>query len=368
VNILEKRAGIFSTHPSPPSISRGRLFFGLAAAMIIALQGGCTRAPDRTYKTQFFTLGTIVDISLWDVDRPLAAEAVKAVENVLNDIHRRYHAWEPSDLTRLNAGLAAGETVTVTDEEARFLDQSRALAIESEELFNPAIGKLIGLWGFHSSDAPTGPPPPQSEIDKLLSAHPSMEDLEIDGNRIGSRNPAVELDVGAIAKGYAVDLAIEALQRMGIRNAIVNAGGGLRAIGRHGDRPWKIGIRNPVQANGIIASIETQGDESVQTSGNYERYYDYQGRRYHHIIDPRNGYPAAPAIATTVIHKNGAVADAASTALMIAGPEKWLEIARKMGISQAMLIDADMKVHMTPEMAKRVHFEVSPAPQVIIAQ
>lgn len=337
-------------------------------ALLLGLLAGCSRAPEQAYKTQLFTLGTVVDISLWNVDQDRAAIAVKAVETVLNRVHREWHAWEPSELTRINAGIAAGETVTLSEEESEVLQRATLLSRQSEGLFNPAVGKLIGLWGFHSSDAPSGPPPAQAMIDPLIKAAASMESLRIEGTRLSSSNPSVEIDLGGFAKGYAVDLSIDALRKLGIHDAIVNAGGDLRAIGSHGGRPWRIGIRLPAKEIGVIASVETHGDESVFTSGNYERYFDYQGKRYHHIIDPRIGYPSEGAISATVISNNGADADAAATALMVAGPSQWKEIARRMGLSQVMLIDADMRVYMTPAMAKRVHFEISPAPEVIVSE
>lgn len=336
----------------------------LAMAVLVA---ACPAPPEKAaYKRQFFTLGTVVEVNLWGVEEARAAEAVRTVEAVMNDAHVRWHAWEPSELTRLNEALAEGRSVEVSPETAEALRRARDLAAQGGELFNPAIGRLIGLWGFHSSDPPLGPPPPPEAIRALVEAAPAMDALRIEGTRVGGANPAVQLDLGAFAKGYAVDRAIEALRDLGIENAIVNAGGDLRAIGRHGDRPWRIGIRQPANQGGVLASVETRGDESVFTSGNYERYFDYEGRRYHHILDPRDGYPAQRTLSVTVIHGEAAAADAAATALFVAGPEGWAAVARRMGISQVMLIDADMKVYMSPEMARRVHFEVQPPPATIV--
>jgi thiamine biosynthesis lipoprotein len=180
-----------------------------------------------------------------------------------------------------------------------------------------------------------------------------MSDLQFDDHRLSSTNPAVQLDVGAFAKGYAVDEAIAILKQRGISNAIINAGGDLRAIGRHGDRPWHIGIRHPLEP-GVIAAIDTQIDESVFTSGNYERFYDFEGHRYHHIIDPRSGYPSTGTLSVTVIGNNAATADAAATALMIAGPNEWDRVAGQMGIDKAMLIDDQLTVYMTSAMQQRV--------------
>lgn len=337
---------------------------GLLCALLIT-SSACSRPAPDVYKTQLMTLGTIVDISLWDVEEAGAQQAVKAVEDVLNEAHVHWHAWEPGMLTDLNTRLAAGETVTLTAEDAASLRQAQELARSGDELFNPAIGRLIGVWGFHSDDPPLGPPPAPEQIRRLVDAHPSMDDLVFDGDRVRSINPALQLDMGGSHKGYAVDKAIDALRALGINNAIINAGGGLHAIGAHGDRPWRVGVRHPAQP-GIIASLEIRGDESVHTSGNYERFFDYQGKRYHHILDPRSGYPAEGVLSVTVVHPNGTVADAADDALFVAGPHKWKEVARRMGITQVMLIDADMTVHMTPQMAARLRMEIDPPPKIIV--
>jgi len=170
--------------------------------------------------------------------------------------------------------------------------------------------------------------------------------------------------MGAMAKGVAVDRAIDYLKSLGINNAIVNAGGDLKAIGRHGERPWHVGIRDPRkncgqqnQADCIIAELDVNDDEAVFTSGDYERFFEYQGKRYHHIIDPRSGYPANKSTSVTVIHHDAGTADAAATALFIAGPEQWPEIARDMGIKYVMLVDKQGRIYMTPAMAARIKLQ-----------
>ncbi|MDX9741327.1 MAG: FAD:protein FMN transferase [Gammaproteobacteria bacterium] len=335
----------------------------LFALVLIALATfGCAPREEQAYKRQFFALGTLVEITLWGVDEERAAQAVRSAENAINAAHMRWHAWQPGELTDINAALAAGRSFTASPETAVALRQARTLAIDSGHLFNPAIGALVQLWGFHDSERPLGPPPPASAITPLLAAAPRMEQLEIDEDgRVSSANPAVQLDLGAFAKGHAVDQAIAALRELGITDAIVNAGGDLRAIGRHGARPWRIGIRQADGA-GVFASVEVEGDESLFTSGDYERYFEFEGKRYHHILDPRSGMPAAGTHSVTIIHDEGATADAAATALFVAGPREWAAVANALGITQAMLVDADMTVHMTPAMAGRVHFENSPPP------
>ena len=170
-----------------------------------------------------------------------------------------------------------------------------------------------------------------------------------------SENPSVQLNFGAFAKGYAIDQSMQYLKKSGVSHAILNTGGDLKAIGQHGDRAWRIGIRHPRQQS-IMASIETQGEEGIFTSGDYERFYMHQGKRYHHILDPRTAYPASGTQSVTVIHHNSGLADAAATALFIAGPAEWLNIAQNLNLTQVMLFDDKGVVHITPEMQKRVKF------------
>ncbi len=181
------------------------------------------------------------------------------------------------------------------------------------------------------------------------------------------QNPAVSYDLGAFAKGYALDRAIERLHELGINNAIVNAGGDLRAIGQHGERPWRIGIRHPRQ-DGILASVEISGDASVFTSGDYERFFEVDGKRYHHIIDPRSGYPANKTTSVTIIHDNAATADAAATALFVAGPDDWVMIARNLHIRFVMLIDTDGIIHMNPAMQSRIQLEPDTNTEIRLSQ
>lgn len=149
-----------------------------------------------------------------------------------------------------------------------------------------------------------------------------------------------------------MDNAIAILQQQGIQHAVVNIGGDLRAIGTHGERPWIIGIRHP-RHDRVLASVAVSDDESVFSSGDYERFFTYEGKRYPHILDPRTGYPADQAMSSTVIHDNASMADAAATAIFVAGSD-WPTVAAAMGIDMVMLVTEDGEVEMSPAMQKRV--------------
>ena len=340
------------------------LLLGAGCWALGAGLSGCSK-PDPLYQEQIFALGSLVDISLWGVDPALAARASAQLTEDFNHVHTTWHAWEPSALTRINARLTRTAAFPVDAELIPLLRRARALSLASGGLFNPGIGRLLALWGFQSDERPDGPPPDAQAIATLVTQQPGMGGLHIEGNTLRSTNPALQLDMGAIGQGYAVDIAIEHLRRLGIQNAIVNASGDIRVIGRHGKRPWRIGIRDP-RGPGIIASIEMQGDESIVTSGDYERYFEYKGKRYSHILDPRSGYPATGASSVTVLHDNATTADAASTALMVANKTEWRQVARAMGIKELMRISRDGTVQMTPALAKRLRFEINPIPQVEI--
>jgi thiamine biosynthesis lipoprotein len=289
------------------------------------------------------------------VDRTLAEAVSQEIEQQFMLWHHDWHAWEPGPLTTLNAQLATLQPSTLEATLLPLLTEANRLSRLSNHLFNPTIGKLVSLWGFQGNPLPEGAYPEPAAIGQWLAQAPTVDDVSIKGTQIVSRNPQIAYDLGAFAKGYAIDRLVEQLRKRGIDNAIINTGGDLRAIGRRGKRPWNIGIRHP-RRNDILARIKTSGDTSVFTSGDYERLFVADGKRFHHILDPRTGYPATGASAVTVVHESAATADAAATALFVAGVDGWQAIARRMGIDRIMLVDSQGVIHMTPAMQAITEF------------
>lgn len=324
--------------------------------LLVLAASGCGQHEDPVFHDQFFAFGTLIEVTLYGAEPQLAESVCSQIEQSFMDMHASWHAWQPGPLASLNERLAKLEPATVEPSLLPLLKEANSLSRLSTGLFNPVIGNLIALWGFHDNALPIGTLPDSTAIEGLVAQTPSVDDVTISDTLITNRNPAVAYDLGGFAKGYAIDRAIEQLRNSGIQNAIINAGGDLRAIGQHGDRPWRIGIRNPREP-GILASIEVSGDASVFTSGDYERFFEVDGKRYHHIIDPRTGYPASSTASVTIIHSDAATADAAATALFVAGPDEWLTTAHNMGIRYVMLIDTQGTIHMNPAMQSRIHFE-----------
>lgn len=330
------------------------------------LSVGCSESQQTASNYQVYVFGTLVDITIWGTPPKQQEKAVAAITQDFQRMHHDWHAWKPGPLVDINKAIAAGKPTKVIPSLIPIIKQSTVLSDQSEGLFDPAIGGLLNLWGFQSDGRPNGPPPSKEAIANWVDASPRMDDITLEDNILYCKNPAVQLDFGAFAKGYAVDLAIKRLREFGINNAIINAGGDLRAIGSKNGKPWRVGIRHP-QGKGVLASLEVKGDESVFTSGNYERYREYEGVHYTHILDPRTGMPVDGVTSVTVIHDKGAVADAAATALIVAGPKAWHRIAQQMGIHYVMLVDDAGVVYMNPAMQKRVHFESDTPEHIVIS-
>lgn len=335
---------------------------------------GCqgSGSAEKLYQQQLFSFGTLIDISILSNNEQQARQAIDALSRDFDLLHHAWHPWNPGPLSRinrlltLNAPFAAGPSVLP------LIKAAKQLSANTDGLFNPAIGRLIRLWQFdqlenqqHQFTLPSA-----DSIKTLLGQSPSMEDIMLDGIQLQTNNPAVALDFGAFAKGVAIDRAMEKLKSLGFRNALINAGGDLKVAGDKNGQAWRIGIKNPQPGNqpdpqtihdpqtnaaqSIIAAIELHDGESLFTSGDYERFFEMDGQRYHHIIDPRTGYPATQSRSVTVLSKDAGLADAASTALFIAGPEHWQKIARQLNLHYVMLIATDNTIYLSPAMSQRI--------------
>lgn len=322
--------------------------------LLIVLITACQKPPERLIKKQYFIFGTIIEVLVWHNDKVLVNKALFSVEQELNGMHSQWHAWKAGRLHEINKTLRNEQSFKLTDEEADFIKLTADLSEKSLGHFNPAMGQLINMWGFHTDDYPiTEPPPHHSDILKYLEELPVMTDITIENNQIISKNPLIWLDFGGVAKGYAIDKAINILKKHGVVNAIVNAGGDLRSIGSKGDKNWQVAIRKP-NSEDVLAVISVQGDESIFTSGNYERYKEFKGKRYAHIINPKTGYGVEEIVSATVITNNGTTADAAATALIVAGTKDWHKVALSMELDHVLLLKADGLCVATEKMMTRL--------------
>ena len=180
-----------------------------------------------------------------------------------------------------------------------------------------------------------------------------MQDIQVDGIRVASANQTVKLDFRGIQLGYAIDQAIARLQELGVQHASISVDGSLRAIGSRDGNPWSVAVRGP-RGGGLLGTVQIIGNEAAFTAAGGKNSFSWEGEQYHDLIDPRTGYPAVGATSVTVLHPNASTADAAATALFIAGPDEWHRVARLMGIRYVMLTDQQGRLHMNPAMQARV--------------
>lgn len=371
----------------------------------------------RPYHEQGYIFGTLVDVTVYGENDLHARRSVSAVMHELQRLHDMLHAWQPSELSQLNDALARGERRVVSAELAKMLNEAAQLSLQSQGLFNPAIGELVQVWGFHADEF-KAVLPDESRISTLLETNPQMSDLVISSlskrpasptplnqteartkdialrvestkqplepifdkpsaehfnnggtiaadavqglaeRVVSSRNAAVRLDLGGYAKGYALDRSAALLRQQGIHNALVNIGGNILALGKHGTRPWRVGIQHP-RKSGALALLDLHDGEAIGTSGDYQRYFMLGNRRYCHLIDPRTGYPAQGAQAATVLThgaRAGVLSDMASKPLFISGTQGWRAAASRMNLSYAMLVDNEGNIHLTADLQKRIKF------------
>ncbi|BBP46757.1 FAD:protein FMN transferase [Thiosulfatimonas sediminis] len=319
----------------------------------------CSRPANRlldAYKAQIIVFGTEVDLTLYHPDQAVINQAIATINADFQAFHHEWHAWEKGGIiSKINQAIAAGQTIQIADSIRAFIEKSQRLSAASDYLFDPGIGQLIALWGFHG-DLWQGPPPSALQISEWLSQRPSIKDITFDDRQqLHCSNRQVQLDFGGNAKGLALDLALQSLQAAKIEHALVSIGGDMKALGnKPQEHAWQVAIQNPQQPQNVIASLPLYGGESVVTSGTYQRFYQWQGQRYSHILNPNTGYPADGFASVTVLHADATTADSAATALLIAGPQNWRRIAQQMGIEMAFCIRHSGTFEQTKAMEKRL--------------
>ena len=317
---------------------------------------GCVHPDAQTQlvEERLFAMGTWVDVSFLSPGPDATDAALGEIESTLRQFERDFYPWTDGELARLNSAIADGRNMGVSAEMAQLLIRARELSRASGGLFEPGLGTLVELWGFHTTTVTDPQPPSTAAIAAVLQALGGIDALDIDGQSVRSTARGLKLDLGGIAKGAAVNEILALLETHGIDSALINAGGDLLVTGQPlGERPWRIGIRDP-RTDGLLGILELDDGEAAFTSGDYERFYEYEGLRLHHLLDPQTGRPVAHTQAVTVISTDPVTADAAATALFVAGPDRWRATASRLGVDAVLRVDASGEVELTRAMAARL--------------
>jgi len=331
----------------------------IIASSLMLLSCSKSQSPNIEINKQLNVFGTVVNLSFYGTKDMKYSEAIQSINNDLKYLHRSWNPWDNFAMARTNKLLNTTEWFSFNPSINKLLVSGAEYSRISKGLFNPALGKLTKLWGFNSNDISNNTPPSDKKIKSILTQALSINDISIKGIRLKSSKPNIIFDFDPMTRGMAMDLIIASLKNFNIQNAKINIGGDIKVIGKNIKSTWTVKIPHSRNKK-PLASIELQANESIFTASDNSHFFLHKGIRYHNILDPRTGYPARNTRSVTVIHSNAALADAAATALFIAGPSKWHEIAESMGIRYVILQDAKGTIHINPAMQKRVIFDEAP--------
>lgn len=325
-------------------------------------EAGALVRSDGTIFAETELMGTRASVNLWVGPGGDALAARDAITDAINEMARIEEIaseWrESSDLSRVNR--STGEPVEVPPELFEILERAAKISAETNGLFDISFYGVGQLWKFEPGSRP---PTPEAIAERLPSVDWRAIELDANARTVRLAKPGMKIGLGAIAKGYAVDRASALLLARGFDNHIVEAGGDTQVSGQKGDKPWRVGVQDPQRPDGrighILANQQTTGPgrgESVVTSGNYARFFEWEGVRYTHILDPRTGWPI-PADRTpksvTVVAANATDADAYCTAVSVMEPAEGLAFVEAHPALEAVIIGPDDHVYISSGLRER---------------
>jgi thiamine biosynthesis lipoprotein len=350
-------------------------FFLLSTLYSLLFLAGCAN-KDNIYRESRIMMDTFCTITVVSPSKEKARVAIdagfaeiKRLENLLN-----YFSPE-SEIAAVNK--AAGRTpVKVSRETLEIIKKAVEIANLTNGAFDPAVGSVMKLWGFSSQTSESSVPSEDKIKRTLRLVDYKKIKINTSASEIFLEEQGMELDLGGIAKGYAADRAIEVIKAKDIKAALVAIAGDIKGFGLKPDmQPWKVGIQNPrpednlpesphtplgkrgvgVDFEDIFASLLLK-DKAISTSGDYQRFFINDGKRYHHIIDPKTGYPASGVMSVSVVAPEGYMADGISTGVFVLGPEDGIKFLESMGLD-GVIVNANKKIFLTKNLKGKINFK-----------
>jgi FAD:protein FMN transferase len=292
-------------------------------------------------------MGTECELKAFASDEALVERAFARGFAEFDRIEELTTNWRPtSEVARIN-DAAGKKPVRVSPDTLAVIEKAAWASALTDGAFDVTVGVYKGLWKFDEDrDGSLPDAKTVEERQKLVS----WKDVIVDRRKktVMLRRPGQAINLGGIAKGYAVDAAVKAIRAAGLRDFIVKAGGDLFAAGRKGQRQWRVGIQDPRAPHGRIIFELPVTDQAFNTSGDYERFIIKDGVRYHHILDARTGFPAQGTRSVTLLAPDAFTADALDTALFAVGAEKAMRIVASIPGLQAVIVDGKNQVHVSP--------------------
>lgn len=284
-------------------------------------------------------MGTRVEVKLWHDDATLAKRLIVMAMQELDRIEAAMSTYRvDSEITRINE-TAAKSSVIVSPELFGLIDRAQQLSVTTNGAFDITYDSVGQLYDFRK-----GVRPVSEQIAQQLD---TIDFRQVRLNRststISFARPGVRINLGGIAKGYAVESVIDLLREAGVTNALATAGGDTRLLGDRGNGPWIVGVRDPDDREGLVTKLAVQ-DEAISTSGDYERFFIEAGVRYHHILDPSTGLSVGHVRSVTIIGPDATMTDGLSTSVFVLGPEAGLELIESLEDYEALIIDTEHRI------------------------
>ena len=337
--------------PSSPFKKGGIVYILLFSSLVLIFYPSSSYSTN-LYKYHQVSMGTVVEITLIGDDGEAANQAALRAFQEIKRIETLMSPWlDSSDVTRINRA-AGKEWVKVSPETMEVIKKAQEISELSEGGFDITVGPLSELW--RRAREKKIPPSVEDVKGKLDLVNYKKLGIDSEG-KVLLKKKGMAMDLGGIAKGYAVDRAFELLMSLGYKNMIVNAGGDLRAGGLKNNQPWSIGIQHPRDSKKILARISVY-DTAVATSGDYEKFFLDQGKRYHHIFNPKDGFPTNGYQSVTILCKDGMTADALATAVFVSGPEKGYPLCQKLEGVNCLMVDQEGKMIISSGLKDRISF------------
>lgn len=319
-----------------------RTFVCICLMLACLLLTGCAAEPPRADR-ELWAMDTLIGLTAYG---PNADQALDQGVALLNELDALLSVTNP-DSAVSHVNQAAGEPVAVPAEAAALIARVGTLSAQTGGALDITLFPLVRAYGFISGEHRAPDEAQRAELLRLVD----WSAVEVDGDTV-RLEPGMAIDLGAVAKGYASQRLTELLADQGVASAIVSLGGNVQALGARPDgSPWRVAVRDPLDADGVVGVVSV-ADTAVVTSGGYQRYFELDGVRYHHILDPATGLPAdSGLLSATVVCADGTTADGLSTALFVLGKQRALELWRAQGGFEAILVGQDKVVTVTAGLA-----------------